>query len=154
MLEVENAQIWYEELWQNLTKNERLQSKASLAFTEMLLNAHEHGNLGIDSTTKHQLISSGDYWDFLEQQEVSIGLFKKIIITLHKIYNDANEAYIITNIKDEGKGFDTQILSKIFKVHKQFNGKGVYLSRKSSYGIYYNTMGNDVTFIHKLQSDS
>ena len=62
--------------------------------------------------------------------------------------------YFITQISDEGEGFDTKILSEIFRNRNAFNGRGVYMSRNSSDGIYYNTKGNGVLYIHKLQKDS
>ena len=51
---------------------------------------------------------------------------------------------------DEGEGFDTQILSQIFRNSKKFNGRGVLVSRKNSMGIYYNSKGNCVLFLNKI----
>jgi len=150
MANVEKAQEWYEEIFETFTTDEVLLSKATLTFTEMILNAHEHGNMGIDSLKKHKMISDGSYWDVLEVLELERCLLKKIKISIYKVIYHDNQEYIVTNIKDDGAGFDTQILTKIFRNREQFNGKGVFISRKSSYGIYYNNIGNDVTFIHKL----
>ena len=57
---------------------------------------------------------------------------------------------MVTQITDEGDGFDTQILSEIFRNSKIFNGRGVFISRKNSLGIYYNTKGNLVLYINKI----
>ena len=51
---------------------------------------------------------------------------------------------------DENDSFNTQILSNIFRNSQIFNGKGVFVSRKHSMGIYYNTKGNTVLYINKL----
>ncbi|NOR58238.1 MAG: response regulator, partial [Sulfurimonas sp.] len=102
---------------------------------------------GLDSQTKHRLIEEDTYLEtLLEKQE---GCDKQIHITINKIsYNSSD--YIITRIKDDGEGFDTQILSEIFRNVKSFNGRGVFVSRSSSLGIYYNSEGNSVLFLHKV----
>jgi hypothetical protein len=61
-----------------------------------------------------------------------------------------DSSYIITKIVDEGNGFDTQVLSEIFRNSDTFNGRGVFVSRKNSLGIYYNAKGNSVLFLHKV----
>jgi hypothetical protein len=61
-----------------------------------------------------------------------------------------DNTYIITSILDEGNGFDTNILSEIFRNKAKFNGRGVFVSRRSSLGIYFNAKGNEVLFLHKL----
>ena len=58
--------------------------------------------------------------------------------------------YIVTQISDEGDGFDTQMLSEIFRNSAAFNGRGVFVSRKNSLGIYYNAKGNSVLFLNKV----
>jgi len=148
MLEVEKTQEWYENYIKDFVDDERVQSNATLTFTEMLLNAHEHGNLGIDYEQKHKMIEDGSYWDYLETQETTVD--KNIMINLYKVKYHDNQSYLLTNIIDEGEGFNTQILSTILRNRDGFNGKGVYISHKLSAGIYYNKKGNDVTFIHKL----
>jgi nitrogen fixation/metabolism regulation signal transduction histidine kinase len=111
------------------------------------MNAYEHGNLGLDSYTKHKLIEQDTYLNTLQKQQETCN--KQIHVTINKIaYKSSN--YIITQISDEGKGFDTQILSKIFRNAKAFNGRGVFVSRSSSLGIYYNDKGNSVLFLHKI----
>jgi hypothetical protein len=74
---------------------------------------------------------------------------KKIFVNVYKIVHFDSE-YILTTIEDEGEGFDTQLLTTIFRKSKNFNGRGVFLSRKNSMGIYYNEKGNKVLFLNKL----
>jgi two-component system, HptB-dependent secretion and biofilm response regulator len=57
---------------------------------------------------------------------------------------------MVTQITDEGDGFDTQILSKIFRNSTKFNARGVFVSRKNSLGIYYNSKGNSVLYLNKI----
>ena len=144
---IDIAAQWYEKLWESMQAEAKEAYKAAVVFTELYMNAFEHGNLGLDSTTKHHYIAEDIYFDKLIelQQECE----KKIHVSVYKLKEIASE-YIVTKICDEGNGFDTQILSQIFRNSRKFNGRGVFVSRKNSMGIYYNSSGNCVLFINKL----
>ncbi len=147
MDEIDSANEWNTNIWDGLTDNVKMVYSAGVVFTELFMNAYEHGNLGLDTQTKHRLIEEDVYLETLHKQQESCN--KQIHVTINKIaYKSSN--YIITRIEDDGEGFDTQILSKIFRNSKAFNGRGVYVSRSSSLGIYYNTKGNSVLFLHKI----
>ena len=144
---IDAAGEWYEETWSNLTQDTTTIYKAGVVFTELYMNAYEHGNLEIDSKTKHRLLDNDTYFETLKEKEV--GCEKKIDVKISSLkYGSAT--YIITQITDEGKGFDTQILSEIFRNAKTFNGRGVFVSRSNSLGIYYNSEGTSVLYLHKI----
>ena len=136
----------YTDILKKLNCDVKTINKESIIFTELLTNAYEHGNLGIDKNLKHNFIKNGTFEQELLKKESICD--KKIDITVRKvIYN--NSTYIITIIKDEGDGFDTQILSKIFRNSHTYNGRGILISKKNSLGIYYNKKGNSVLYINK-----
>ncbi len=145
---VEEAGEWYEIEVNKLTGNASNVIKASLSFTELLMNAYEHGSLGISHTHKYQLMEDDNYFEYLKEHEVKVD--KTINISINKIKNAENKNYIITKIEDQGKGFDTNIFTKIFGIHKNFNGRGALIARNSSLGIYYNNKANCVYFVSKL----
>jgi hypothetical protein len=145
--DVDLANEWYLQKLSTITDNENSISRANLVFTELFLNAHEHGNLGIDSKTKHKLLEDDEYFDTLLDKEAKIN--KKIYVELH-IIDYYNQKYMITKITDEGDGFNTHILSEIFRNSQKFNGRGVFVSRKNSLGIYYNRKGNSVSYLNKI----
>ena len=148
--EVDNANEWYTNIWYTLTDDSKLLYNVGVVFTELFMNAFEHGNLGLDSYTKHRLIEEDTYLDTLQIKQK--GCNKKIAVSISKIdYNSSS--YIATQISDEGEGFDTQILSSIFRNSQSFNGRGVYVSRSSSLGIYYNSKGNSVLFLHEIENE-
>ncbi|WP_434580856.1 serine/threonine-protein phosphatase [Sulfurimonas sp. NW15] len=136
---VEEANNWYDGICRNHC--------SGLAFNELFMNAYEHGNLGIDSEIKHQLLEQDKYFETLVSLEKECT--KKITV---KIYNikTASAQYRVTQITDEGEGFDTNQLATIFRNSKKFNGRGVFVSRKNSMGIYYNSKGNSVLFLTKV----
>lgn len=145
--DIESASSWYSDTWGNLTDNIELQNMAMIVFSELIMNAFEHGNLHLDSNAKNMLLENDTYFDTLK--ELSKSCSKKINVTISRIEHQKH-SYIITSITDDGDGFDTEILSKIFRNAKTFNGRGVFVSRRSSLGIYYNSKGNTVLYLHKL----
>lgn len=148
LAELENSNEWYTQLWEDMTNNHSLIYSAGVVFTELMMNAYEHGNLGIDTQKKHKMLEDDTYLDSLQAMELVCN--KKIIVYVNKVdYMD--NTYIITKIIDDGDGFDTNILSKIFRNKALFNGRGVFVSRRSSLGLYYNQKGNEVLFLHKLE---
>jgi len=144
---IEKADEWYTQIWESLTDDVKLSYSANVTFTELYMNAYEHGNLGISSREKHRLLEEDTYFDALKEKEKECD--KQIHVSVSKIQN-LSSTYIITQIRDEGEGFDTQMLSEIFRNSQKFNGRGVFVSRKNSMGIYYNTDGNSVLFLNKI----
>ncbi|MEA2072783.1 MAG: SpoIIE family protein phosphatase [Campylobacterota bacterium] len=148
--DVEKAGEWYQELLGTIENSSQISNEADLVFTELFMNAYEHGNLGIDNRVKHRLIEEDSYFETLLEKEKSCT--KKIKVTLSKVSYKTTE-YVVTQINDEGEGFDTQILSEIFRNSQIFNGRGVFISRKNSLGIYYNSKGNSVLYLNRIMSE-
>lgn len=146
--EVEKAEEWFSALRETVSQNIALNTKAVLAFSELLMNAYEHGNLAINKEKKHLLLEEEGYFKFLEQHEKEC--LKTIQIKTFVTSNTDEEKYLLTWIEDEGEGFNTELLSTIFGIQRQYNGRGVFMSKRSSLGIYYNEKGNGVLFISKL----
>ena len=144
---LEKASLWYEELLNELKLSQKAIMKAGVVFTELFMNAYEHGNLGIDSASKHRYLQEDIYFEKL--RELQQGNEKKIYVKVYKIVEPFS-TYIVTKICDEGEGFDTQILATIFRNSQKFNGRGVFVSRKNSMGIYYNSKGNCVLYLTKV----
>ncbi|MBL6972855.1 MAG: response regulator [Sulfurimonas sp.] len=144
---LDKANTWYEDIWRGTTLDETLSYRASLVFTELYMNAYEHGNLAIDSTLKHNLMDEDAYFESLQEKELLCD--KKIWVKVTKVKHNSF-VYIVTQITDEGMGFDTQILSEIFRNSVAFNGRGVFVSRKNSLGIYYNRKGTSVLYLNKV----
>ncbi|WP_458700995.1 SpoIIE family protein phosphatase [Sulfurospirillum sp. 1307] len=146
--DIEKSQEWFSSILDDISVGSSKAEKLSIAFNELMLNAYEHGNLQIDNRKKHKLIEEDKYFDYLTQKESTCK--KEILIDTYIFKDDNQQKYLIIIIKDEGKGFDTSMLSNIFGISKSFNQRGVFMSRKYSLGIYYNDKANEVVFISKL----
>ena len=66
---VDEANEWYTNVWDEITDDLKLSYKANVVFTELLMNAYEHGNLGINTDTKHNLLEDDIYIDTLLEKE-------------------------------------------------------------------------------------
>jgi CheY-like chemotaxis protein len=147
---IDEASSWYKDIWNKFQKEDKPSYGAEVTFNELFMNAYEHGNLAIDTKKKHQLILEDIYFEtLLELQKDSQ---KKINVTVKQLIY-ANTIYLLTQITDEGIGFDTQILSNIIKSNQKFNGRGVFVSKKNSLGIHYNEKGNSVLVLHKVAEE-
>jgi len=145
---LETTQEWFETLLGQYSQNEEIISNAALAFNELLMNAYEHGSLNISSSHKTQLIENDTYFETLLDKESSLSA--EIRIDIEHLTNSKDEQYLLTIISDEGEGFDTEILRGAFGIKKNFNGRGIFMSRNATRGIYYNRKANSVIFFIKL----
>ena len=148
LVAVESATEWYESVWQQHVGIETIElQKAVVGFSELCMNAYEHGNLDISTKAKHRYLKEDIYFEKLAELEENCA--KKISVVVYK-FEKPTSTYIVTEICDEGDGFDTQILSQTFRNSRKFNGRGVFVSRKNSMGIYYSSKGNRVLFLNKI----
>ena len=151
LADIDSASEWYNRVLSEIKNSSQIINEADLVFTELYMNAYEHGNLNINSATKHRLIEDDRYYEVLQEKESVCD--KKINVKISTVCYE-NICYIVTQISDEGEGFDTQILSNIFRNQQTFNGRGVFISRKNSLGIYYNTKGNSVLYLNKVDANN
>ncbi|MEE8483943.1 MAG: response regulator [Nitrospinota bacterium] len=109
---------------------------------EFLLNAFEHGNLGIREKEKSKLLEEGNYESEIARRET--GCKAKITVSV-----SALESEIAVNIADEGDGFDYEkylnmsenVLSERLDMP---NGRGVQMSKNYFDSIEYKKGGANV----------
>jgi anti-sigma regulatory factor (Ser/Thr protein kinase)/CheY-like chemotaxis protein len=142
------AQSWMRNLLRDMLSREHLNSFATHA-GELLLNAYEHGNLGMTFEKKTELIESGKYEEELKEKEkwCKLNIFLKFALLGDKP---------TLSIRDEGCGFD-------FKKHLSMseddmarnllkpNGRGIFLAFKYFESIKYVGSGNEVVVVGKTE---
>lgn len=84
---LEEANDWYSNIWSTFTNNYKLSYNAGVVFTELFMNAYEHGNLGLDSETKHKLLSEDSYFTTLEEKQKDCK--KKITVSIDTITHNS-----------------------------------------------------------------
>jgi hypothetical protein len=115
---------------------------------ELLLNAVEHGNLGITYNEKTDLVRNANWNEEIERR-LSLPEYCKNFATLTF---KATQAALIVLIKDAGKGFDwTNYLDFSADRATDPHGRGIATSRALSFhSLEYLGAGNEVRCIVKL----
>lgn len=108
---------------------------------ELLMNAIEHGNLGLDHDTKARLLDN----DTLEDEilhRLDIPPYNGRKVTIEVSIDADTLTYLIT---DDGDGFDWTLYENLSgKLNKQF-GRGIMIARKIGFdGLEYMGRGNIV----------
>jgi CheY-like chemotaxis protein len=108
---------------------------------ELLVNAVEHGNLGITFEEKSQLLLNGKWDDEIEyRQSLRENKIKKVNIDINKT-NDT----IYLKISDQGDGFNWEpYINLDCSRAQQVNGRGIYLAGLEFDEIEYLGRGNEV----------
>lgn len=119
-------------------------------YSELLINAIEHGNLGISYTEKSQLLSEDRWADEIETRLKHPTYAARVVnVTLEK----TTTASIVT-ITDHGDGFNWQAYlefspERVFDLH----GRGIAMSKATSFDkLEYLGKGNSVVTTVRLPS--
>ncbi|MDM8514847.1 response regulator [Desulfobacterales bacterium HSG16] len=116
--------------------------KAAIGLWELLINAVEHGNLGITYKEKAHLIET-DVWqsEVTRRMILPENAFKKVSVQFENSDNDVRFL-----IQDQGKGFDWEPFMELcFKRAFDPNGRGIHMARTLSFDqIKYIGEGNCV----------
>ena len=123
--------------------------KIVTGLSELLVNAIEHGNLGITYDEKTELLSTGELFDEVDRR-LEMDKYKDKHV---KIEYERNDGEIVFQITDCGSGFDFEKfmnidLSKVLDSH----GRGIAMAKMLSFSeIEYFSPGNKVRASIKLQ---
>jgi PAS domain-containing protein len=121
-----------------------------LAIFEIIINAIEHGNLGITFEEKTEAMLNGNYFDFLAKRLNDPENNKKRILVEFSI----NKEKAVYRISDQGIGFDHKKLFKeeIDSSNKKMlaHGRGISLTRQIFDKVKYNSKGNKVLLLKLL----
>lgn len=122
-----------------------------IGLSELLINAVEHGNLGITYAEKTDLLKSGRLDDEVAARLADPDQAGKLVEVLYRRAEDRIEL----TITDQGQGFDwTRFLEmdaeRVFDVH----GRGIALARAISFDtLVYRGRGNEVVATVLLPPD-
>jgi len=116
------------------------------AINEMVMNAYEHGSLAISRIEKNRLLKEDIYEETLIEFEQSVD--KEILLDI-RWYNESDIDYFVYTIKDEGDGFDTQIINDTIVDSDNLNYRGIKITKGLVDEIYYNSKGNEVLLIKR-----
>ena len=121
---------------------------AVIGLTELLLNAIEHGNLGITYDEKSSMESKEEWYaEIARRLALPENAGKKVVL----LY-DRTDAEIRFTIRDDGAGFDW---SRFYEVDPQrvfdAHGRGIIMARTLSFSsVEYRGNGNEVVAVVKI----
>lgn len=123
-------------------------SSASLGLSELMVNAIEHGNLGITYAEKSSLIQNGKWQHEVERRQAMPENSQKYATLKYKLQGDE----LKIRIKDQGAGFDvTRFLTIDPQRATHPNGRGIAMARLTSFdNLEYLGSGNEVLCTIKL----
>lgn len=118
-----------------------------MGFTELMLNAVEHGNLGICFEEKRDLLLSGQ-WDM----EVERRLTQPEFMTRNaRLYLERSEREISIAIEDEGTGFDYERFRHFSPDRAEApNGRGIHLATRDFDHLTFKGSGNRVECVKRV----
>lgn len=122
--------------------------KVAMGLSELLINAVEHGNLGITYKEKTKLIQ-GSTWEEELQQRLAMPQYASRRASV-MLTRDANEIRFV--VADQGQGFDWKPFME-FSPDRAFDphGRGISMARMLSFdAIEYQGNGNTVLAVVKL----
>ncbi|MGE0387130.1 MAG: response regulator [Gammaproteobacteria bacterium] len=116
--------------------------RAAFGLNELLINAVEHGNLGIHYAEKSRLIAAGTLYEEIDRRLAEAGNRDKQVRV--DFSRDGDEVRI--RIRDQGRGFQWQRYLE-FDADRAFDchGRGIAMSRAMSFDrVEYFGCGNEV----------
>ncbi|MCB5195605.1 ATP-binding response regulator [Deefgea salmonis] len=116
--------------------------RVAMGLSELLVNAIEHGNLGISYADKSRLLQAGCWQDEVESRLASSEYAARKVAVKYSMNEDEIQIYIT----DEGQGFDWQPFLE-FSPERAFDphGRGISMARMMSFdSLEYQGKGNEV----------
>jgi len=122
-----------------------IHSELFTVLSELYSNALEHGVLELDSTLKQ---SNDGFFAYFTLREEKLASLKRAKIVITAEYRP-DENVLAIRIKDSGKGFKQQHISKLENVEKSY-GRGISLVKELCESVEYTNKGNTVDVVFKI----
>ncbi|MDV7338699.1 ATP-binding protein [Terasakiella sp. A23] len=115
----------------------------ALGLSEILVNAIEHGNLGISYQLKSTLLEKGTWNEEIDKRLASDDYKDRFV----EIRFDRTETRIDIIVTDQGDGFDwRKYVEKDPSNHSEKHGRGIAIAINMGFdSVIYNEKGNQVT---------
>ncbi len=119
-----------------------------IGLREILINAIEHGNLGITNEEKTKYLTKGIYDVILKQKLENPEIKNKKIIVEYKLTKEE----VFFKVTDEGNGFDVTRITKKEIDESSLHGRGIFITKNAFNKVIYNKKGNSVILIKKISN--
>lgn len=120
-------------------------------FREILINAIEHGNLGITFDEKTEALQNGDYMEFLIARQKEEKYSHRRVHVFYMI----NRKALVFRVTDEGDGFDHRGFLERAQSDDSFllleHGRGITMAQGAFDAVEFNAKGNQVTLTKHIR---
>jgi anti-sigma regulatory factor (Ser/Thr protein kinase)/PAS domain-containing protein len=120
-----------------------------IALREILINAIEHGNLGISFEEKTNAIVEDTYFSLIEKRRAD-PQYGSRKVSIEYVIDGDRAAYKIT---DQGDGFDVEKHHlRVAQADEQLlaHGRGILMTKNAFDEVIYNKKGNQVVLVKKF----
>jgi len=123
-----------------------------MGLQEIIINAIEHGNLNITFEEKSEAMRENRYLEFIRERQMD-NRYKNRMVRIDYFLNKDSVQYMVT---DEGEGFDyrgtmRKVDDSVEKNHLS-HGRGINMTRVLFDRVEYNSKGNQVLLVKKLEN--
>ncbi|HNX25033.1 MAG TPA: 7TM diverse intracellular signaling domain-containing protein [Spirochaetota bacterium] len=122
-----------------------------IALREIIINAIEHGNLGVTFEDKSDSMMNDNYFNLIRSRQIEPQNLEKKV----QIEYSINSERVIYIISDEGEGFDYQQFTTTSQqeVNENFlaHGRGITMTQSAFDDVTYNKKGNHVMLTKYLK---
>lgn len=119
-------------------------------FREILINAIEHGNLGVTFDEKTEALQGSDYMEFLLARQKEAKYAHRRVHVLYMINKNA----LVFRVTDEGDGFDHKGFLERAQSDDSFllleHGRGITMAQGAFDSVEFNAKGNQVTLTKRI----
>jgi anti-sigma B factor antagonist len=121
-----------------------------ISLVEVLMNAIEHGNLGIDSDQKPAALARDRFEQLVEERQSQEPYASRLVTLSYTL----TAAYISITIRDEGVGFDWQSVARMPLAEEMpsAHGRGLLIVRSFMDCCIFHHPGNTVTLVKYFSS--
>ncbi|MCE9598664.1 MAG: ATP-binding protein, partial [Spirochaetia bacterium] len=121
-----------------------------ICVSEIIINAIEHGNLGITYEEKTDATENGVYFEFLKRRQTDPTYSTRRVTILYAL----SPRRVSFMVSDEGNGFDhkkiSQDNSREANTSMHLHGRGITMAKHAFDTLRYNDAGNRVLLVKKF----
>lgn len=123
-----------------------------LGLSEVLTNAIEHGNLGINYNDKTQALKSSHFYTMAMERAKKEPFASRVVTIICRVFPDPRR--VEYHVADQGSGFDWRKQPDPQDAANQFSrhGRGLLMVNRAFDDVAYNEKGNEVTLTIHLDS--
>jgi anti-sigma regulatory factor (Ser/Thr protein kinase)/PAS domain-containing protein len=123
-----------------------------LALREIIINAIEHGNLGISFSEKSAALAADDYFNLLSRRQAEKTRRGRMVSIDYALAHDR----VTYRITDQGEGFDHAAVMKRDANDESEgllpHGRGIQMTIQIFDEVRYNTKGNQVLLVKRFRN--